>query len=84
LAIRLTATADTPAAAGTPPTPVTVAVVVPPAGRLTLSTTVTGDTGTYWPASGAAAAGAAGSSRVAAAASGIRMPAGRSADDTVP
>jgi hypothetical protein len=34
-----------------------VAVVVPPAGRLTLSTTVTGDTGTYWPASGAAAAG---------------------------
>jgi hypothetical protein len=71
----LTATEATPLAGGTPPTLVTVTVVDPPAGRLTLSSTVTGATGTYWPAAGAAPAGAAGSSRVAATASRARAPA---------
>jgi hypothetical protein len=84
LAITLTATADTLAAAGTPPRLVTVAVVVPPAGTLTLLTTVVGATWTYWPASGAAAAGAMGRARVATAARRARPPASARRREPVP
>jgi hypothetical protein len=63
---------------------VTEAVVVPPAGTLTLLTTVVGATWTYWPASGAAAAGAMGRARVATAARRARPAASARRRERVP